>query len=185
MDVLTRAEDPAAFRVAVTGRITALARAHTLLASESWAGAPLAAVVEAETAPYQDITANPTRERIRIAGEAVELVPDAVQPLAMTLHELTTNAAKHGALSTPEGQVDVEWKRLPGGGLRLWWREHGGPPLPGPPTRRGFGATLIEATMRRQLGGDMRLDWHEDGLCVELELPATQLRWRTQAAPGA
>ncbi len=178
---LTRAEDPAAFRAAVTGRITALARAHTLLASESWAGAPLATIIANEMAPYQDLAAGPEGGRIRIAGDPVDLAPGAVQPVAMTLHELATNAAKHGALSVPEGRLDVKWRRLPDGGLRLDWHEQGGPPLSGPPSRRGFGATLIEATMRRQLGGDMRLDWRPDGLRIEMELPAAQLRWRGPA----
>lgn len=174
---LTRAEDPAAFRAAVSGRITALARAHTLLARESWKGASLAVVLEAELAPYQDEAAGDLRGRIHVAGPEVELAPAAVQPLAMTLHELTTNAAKHGALSVPGGEVDVEWRRGPSGGLLLSWRERGGPPLSGPPTRRGFGATLIEATMRRQLGGEMRLDWLPEGLHAEMELPAVHLRW--------
>lgn len=178
---LTRAEDPAAFRAAVSGRITALARAHTLLARESWKGASLSAVLEAEVAPYQDEAKGAARGRFHVAGPEVELAPAAVQPLAMTLHELTTNAAKHGALSVPGGEVDVEWRRDPAGALLLSWRERGGPPLAGPPIRRGFGATLIEATMRRQLGGEMRLEWLPEGLLAEMELPATHLRW--QAPP--
>lgn len=177
---LTRAEDPAAFRAAVSGRITALARAHTLLARESWKGASLSAVLEAELAPYQHKAEDGGRGSIHVAGPEVELAPAAVQPLAMTLHELTTNAAKHGALSVPGGEVDVEWRRSPSGGLLLSWHERGGPPVAGPPTRRGFGATLIEATMRRQLGGEMRLDWRPEGLWAEMELPAVHLRW-----PGA
>ncbi|MBB3896694.1 PAS domain S-box protein [Roseococcus suduntuyensis] len=174
---LTRAEDPAAFRAAVSGRITALARAHTLLARESWKGASLAVVLEAELAPYQDKAADELRGRIQVAGPEVELAPAAVQPLAMTLHELTTNAAKHGALSVPGGEVDVEWRRSPSGGLLLSWHERGGPPVAGPPKRRGFGATLIEATMRRQLGGEMHLDWRPEGLRAQMELPALHLRW--------
>lgn len=174
---LTRAEDPAAFRAAVSGRITALARAHTLLARESWKGAPLATVLGAELAPYQDEAEGEPRGRIHVAGPEVELAPAAVQPLAMTLHELTTNAAKHGALSVPGGEVDVEWRRSPSGGLLLTWTERGGPPVAGPPKRRGFGATLIEATMRRQLGGEMHLEWRPEGLRAEMELPALHLRW--------
>lgn len=174
---LTRAEDPAAFRAAVSGRITALARAHTLLARESWKGASLSTVLEAELAPYQDEAKGAARGRIHVAGPEVELAPAAVQPLAMTLHELTTNAAKHGALSVPGGEVDVEWRRGPSGGLLLSWHERGGPPLAGPPVRRGFGATLIEATMRRQLGGELHLDWRTEGLRAEMELPAANLRW--------
>ncbi|HEV7455881.1 MAG TPA: PAS domain S-box protein [Roseococcus sp.] len=175
---LTRAEDPAAFRAAVSGRITALARAHTLLARESWKGASLSAVLEAEVAPYQDDAEGDLRGRIHVAGPEVELAPAAVQPLAMALHELTTNAAKHGALSVPGGEVDVEWRRGPAGGLLLSWSERGGPPLAGPPTRRGFGATLIEATMRRQLGGEMHLDWRPEGLRAQMDLPAEHLRWQ-------
>ena len=71
----------------------------------------------------------------------------AAQPVAMALHELATNAAKHGALSVPEGTVSVAW-RIDGRRLRIRWAESGGPPVPGSPKRRGFGSRLLEATIR-------------------------------------
>ena len=77
--------------------------------------------------------------------------------MAMLLHELATNAAKHGALSAPGGRVELRWRAGrradEDGFLRLRWAEAGGPPLAGPPARRGFGTRVVEATVRGQLGG--------------------------------
>jgi two-component sensor histidine kinase len=94
------------------------------------------------------------------------------------LHELATNAAKHGALSTPEGRVEVAWGLEAAGPasaagleLRLRWRERGGPPV-APPARRGFGRTLVEQGWRHELGGKVSLDFRPDGLACELAAPA-------------
>lgn len=180
---LTRTEDPHAFREAVTGRITAMARAHTLLASENWNGARLRMLVEAELAAYRRVASDPTPERVTLTGARVDILPVAVQPLAMTLHELTTNAVKHGALSVIGGRLDVTWMPAQAGGLRLQWVERGGPRPAGEPGRRGFGTSLVEATVNRQLGGRLRLEWNVEGLTVDLTLPATRVRWH--GAPPA
>jgi PAS domain S-box-containing protein len=173
---LTKHADPAQFRAAVTGRIAAMARAHTLLAREGWDGAELRELVEAELAPYLAAGAG-LPERVAIAGPAVALAPGAAQPLAMALHELATNAAKYGALSSPSGRVAIGWEAAPGGGLRLRWTESGGPALDGPPARRGFGSSVIRNTVERQLGGATRFDWPRSGLDCALTLPPGQLRW--------
>jgi PAS domain S-box-containing protein len=174
---LTRTEDPHAFREAVTGRITAMARAHTLLASENWTGARLRMLVEAELAAHRRVESDPTPERVTLTGARVDILPVAVQPLAMTLHELTTNAVKHGALSVIGGRLDVTWMPAEAGALRLQWAERGGPRLTGEPGRRGFGTSLVETTVNRQLGGRLRLDWSVEGLTVDVTLPATRVRW--------
>jgi PAS domain S-box-containing protein len=171
---LTRAEDPAGFRAAATGRIAALARAHTLLAREGWGGAGLREIAEQELAAYGAAPGEPPR--FALDGPPVQLMPDAAQPLAMALHELVTNAAKHGALAVPEGRVGLTWQRLPDGKLRLRWEERGGLPVAGAPTRQGFGSQVIRRTVERQLGGSIAFEWREAGLACEITLPAAQLR---------
>jgi two-component sensor histidine kinase len=93
----------------------------------------------------------------------------------MVLHELATNAAKHGALSVPSGSVKVRWRigRRTGedGSLRLRWTEAGGPPVAGAPSRRGFGTRVIDATIRGQLGGTVERRWVQAGLTVEIAVP--------------
>jgi two-component sensor histidine kinase len=105
----------------------------------------------------------------------------------MTLHELATNAAKYGALSMPGGRIDVSWWRLDpaGGGLRLRWDEQGGPPIPAPPEHRGFGSTLIEATVRGQLGGGAAFAWRPKGLLCEIDVAADRLEGSTPGPAGA
>ena len=169
---LTQAERPADFAAAIDGRVRALGRAHMLLAQESWAGSDLRAVVEAELSPYV------AGGRATLAGPEVRLAPEAVQPLAMILHELVTNAAKHGALSAPGGRVEVGWATLPEGGLRLTWTESGGPPVQrGALPRRGFGSRLIAATAP-QLGGAVSFDWQPAGLRCRLSIAADRVAVR-------
>jgi two-component sensor histidine kinase len=112
----------------------------------------------------------------------VALAPGAAQPLAMALHELATNAAKYGALTSPAGRIGISWAATEDGGLVLRWVEEGGPELQGPPERRGFGSSVIRNTVERQLGGRVRFDWPRSGLDLTLSIPASQLRW-PQTAP--
>lgn len=179
---LTRDADPERFRTAVIGRIAAMARAHTLLAREGWDGAELRELLEAEVAPYRGDDASGAM-RVALSGPRVTLAAGAAQPIAMALHELATNAAKYGALSLPAGRVEVAWAASGDGGLVLRWTEGGGPPLDGPPARRGFGSSVIRNTIERQLGGETSFDWPPEGLVCTLSLPAGQLRW--PAASGA
>jgi two-component sensor histidine kinase len=97
------------------------------------------------------------------------LDPNTAQMLAITLHELATNAAKYGALSVAEGNVAVTWSRAADGRLVLRWTEKGGPPVR-PPTRRGFGTRVVEHMIGGQLKGDLRLDWRAEGLVCEIAL---------------
>jgi two-component sensor histidine kinase len=99
----------------------------------------------------------------------------------MALHDLATNAAKYGALSRAEGRLVLSWDRDPAtGDLRLAWEERGGPPVRDPPERRGFGSSLIAATLRGQLGGTEDRRWDPAGLRCEITIPARHLR---EAAP--
>ena len=94
---------------------------------------------------------------MQIDGPHVLLLPNTAQAIAVTLHELATNAAKYGSLSVPKGQVDVTWSREADGQFILRWTESGGPPAK-KPTRQGFGTSVIERMIREQLKGEMHLD---------------------------
>lgn len=163
---LTRAPDAAALKQILTGRISALAHAHQLLSQARWEGADLRRMVEEELRPFQFGEGG----RVRLDGPAVALQPQAAQSVAMALHELATNAAKYGALSRPEGQVEVIWC---GGGahepLVITWTERGGPPV-SRPTGRGLGMTVVERAVGGALQGSARFDWRPDGLVCELRL---------------
>jgi two-component sensor histidine kinase len=111
---------------------------------------------------------------VSIRGPDVALAPAAAQALAMALHELATNAAKYGALSTPAGQVSVSWAREGTGPLLLQWTETGGP-LVAKPSRRGLGTTMLARALAGSLNGVSRLDWRPEGLVCELELPGEAL----------
>jgi two-component sensor histidine kinase len=164
----TQADSVPAFIDALTGRLHALGRAHALLAEGRWAGADLKRLVEQELAAYGG-----SGGRVSISGIAVALGPESAQPLAMTLHELATNAAKYGALSVANGRVALEWSWGPDGRLVLRWTETGGPPVR-KPLRRCFGSELIEV-LTRQLDGETSFDWRAEGLRCEFRLPASAL----------
>ncbi|WP_216838508.1 HWE histidine kinase domain-containing protein [Falsiroseomonas tokyonensis] len=168
---------PEQYAESVEGRVAAMARAHSLLAKEAWGGAALRMVAEDELAPYAG--------RVRLAGDPAYLTAETVQPMAMVLHELATNAAKHGALSTPEGRVGLSWElAAEDGRLRLAWAEEGGPKVAGPPAKRRFGTRLIAQLAERQLRGETAFDWRESGLRFALTLPAGLASLRPGGAPA-
>jgi PAS domain S-box-containing protein len=163
---LTDAETAVELREAIEGRIQALANAHELFAGSRWAGARIRSLIERELAPY-------TRGedgRARLHGPDLVLRPERAQALAVALHELATNAAKHGALSVPDGQVEVDWSHVVEGRRVVRWTESGGPPV-APPTRRGFGTRVMEGMVQGQPEGEIRFDWRPEGLVCEISLP--------------
>jgi PAS domain S-box-containing protein len=162
---LTRAETPEAFGRAIAGRVSALARAQTLLTKSRWTGADLKAIVRGELAPF---LGTPDTTQVAIAGPDVLVAPIAAQPLSMTLHELATNAAKYGSLSVPGGGLDVSWSVNPTTErLELKWVETDGPAVVGPPSAEGFGTRVIRTTIKDQLGGTVTCEWNASGLtCV-------------------
>ena len=147
-------------------RIAALGSVHSLFAQSRWTGADLASLVRQELSPYS----RKGEMRTHIDGPAVMLKPDAAQAIAVTLHELATNAAKYGSLSVGEGQVRVEWLHSADGQLVLRWTKAGGPPVD-PPTRRGFGTNVIEGMIRGGAKGEVRLDRRAEGLACEITVP--------------
>jgi len=165
---LSQADDASTLKRVITGRVNALARAHQLLASGRWEGADLRRLVEEELLAFSF----GDERRVVLDGASVALAPAAAQSVAMALHELATNAAKYGALSTPQGRVEVSWRRDVAGELRLIWRETGGPPVMAP-ARRGLGTTLLGRALAGPVGGRTCLDWRPQGLVCELILPAS------------
>jgi PAS domain S-box-containing protein len=160
---LTRGEDVKAYIQSVEGRINALARVHTVLSLSSWQGAEIRRLVDEELAPYSD------SNQITLAGPEIQLLPTTAQTLALALHELVTNSAKYGALSTQAGRLSIKWENGTGL-LRLAWEETGGP-LVQEPTSRGFGTRSVIASIESQLGGQAEFDWRPEGLLCLLSVP--------------
>ena len=149
----------------IEGRIDALAKVHTLFVESRWAGAELHRLATQELLAYS----GEKEARVRIEGPAVMLEPSTAQTVAISLHELATNAAKYGSLSAAGGRVEILWSLTADGRLSLRWIESGGPTAT-PPTHRGFGTRIME-NMIGQLKGEVRFDWRDQGLTCEIDLP--------------
>ena len=159
---LTRAKTVDDYVATVEGRIKALALAHTLLSDSRWHGADLGTLVAEEFAPYR------SGNKVELKGPNVSLSPATAQGIALALHELATNAAKHGALSSLKGRVGLTWQ-LQSDMLTLHWVENGGPPIK-TPSARSFGLKVIKASIEQQLGGKTAFDWNPKGLRCDLSI---------------
>jgi PAS domain S-box-containing protein len=164
------APTPAAFREGFEGRLIALSKAHDQLTAHHWENADLRELLSGSLAPYVSAGA----ERVVLRGEDFVLRPRAVLTLAMVFHELTTNAAKYGALSVPGGSIEIHWQpvRETDGRqlLRIDWIEQSGPPV-AEPRQRGVGSKLIEGSIASELGGSARLAFAPAGLRCEIAIP--------------
>ncbi|MBS1301775.1 chemotaxis protein CheB [Loktanella sp. SALINAS62] len=145
------------FNEAFQNRVGALATAHNILTRREWSGACLKEIVLAALDTF-----NEDDSRADISGPEVKLGPDMAIALAMALHELATNAIKHGALSGPEGHVNVTWQITDDGRVVFEWIESGGPKVT-PPTRQGFGTRLLAQGIARELDGEAQIEYREDG----------------------
>jgi PAS domain S-box-containing protein len=167
------------FVAALDSRIQSMASTHELLSGSRWEGVPLRELVRRELAPY---TSN---DNTCTEGPEVVLKAEAAQTTASVLHELTTNAAKYGALSKPEGRVSIRWHRArngqTAGALVLEWIETGGPPVK-VPSASGFGRTVITELLRYELGGTADLAFSPEGVRCRLDVPA---KWLAPAANAA
>jgi PAS domain S-box-containing protein len=161
---------PGAPVAAFNSRLHALAGAHAALSQADWTGADISEVVRQGLATCGDDIA-----RIERSGPAVRQRPNAVLVLVLVLHELATNAAKHGALSNHTGRVALAWRLLGGDRLEVTWQETGGPPV-SPPERTGFGSRLITRAVTRQLEGEVDLDYAAAGLTCRLAFPLRSAR---------
>jgi two-component system, chemotaxis family, CheB/CheR fusion protein len=166
-----------------SGRLQALGGAHALLTARNWQSLDLRAVLLEPLRAYAEADA-----RARLQGPEIELRPGAALALSLVVHELATNAAKHGALATPEGAIAIDWD-LTGSQdamvVRLVWREHGGPGADAPASH-GFGLGLIERITSYELDGEVRYDFTPEGFRCELRLPygADNFRGLTERRSG-
>lgn len=148
-------------------RIAAMARAHELLVNGGWEHLGLSELVTSELQPYTSRTDAHTS----ISGPNVSLSSHVAQALGMALHELATNAAKHGALSKSGGALDINWSvGVSDGALRLVWTETG-VPMTTPPSRKGFGSTIIDRVLPAETGGSVERVFTADGMVCTVDIP--------------
>jgi len=155
------------FVKALEGRIQSMARAHALLSQSRWSAVSLTNLIRHQLAPYT------TDANATISGPDVVVTSAQTQAVALVFHELVTNAAKHGALSSPSGRVSVSWDRsraVAAATLTITWQELGGPAIaaPVPP---GYGLSLIRDLIPHELGGFVDLTFPSDGVCCKIEIP--------------
>jgi two-component sensor histidine kinase len=162
---LSHSDTPEDLKQLIEGRINALAKVHTLFVESRWTGAELHRLATQELLPYS----GEREARVRIDGPTVMLEPSIAQIIAISLHELATNAAKYGSLSAVGGQVEIAWSRTADEKLTLRWIESGGPTAT-PPTHCGFGTRIVK-NMIGHLGGEVRFDWRDQGLRCEISVP--------------
>jgi light-regulated signal transduction histidine kinase (bacteriophytochrome) len=160
-----------AFTRSIQERLHSMARAHSMLTQTRWKGLDLKKVIEEQFAPYGGA------DRVKISGSKLMLRPKAALSASLALHELTTNAAKYGALSVAEGWVEVGWSEQARDGkpwLALRWAEHGGPVV-APPGRSGFGLMLLERSLAYDVDGHVDLEFRPEGLICKAMIPFEQI----------
>jgi PAS domain S-box-containing protein len=165
-----------AYGQALDRRVQSMADAHALLSQNRWHGVDLAELVRRQLAPYA------TDASTTIAGPNVTLTVAATQALAMVLHELVTNAARYGALSTPHGRVEVSWDHGHGddaANLSIEWREIGGPAVAASPDLK-YGVSIIRDLIPHELGGAVDLAFAPSGVCCKIEIPLEPRATMTQ-----
>jgi two-component sensor histidine kinase len=162
------------FNHSFSDRLTSLAKTHNLLTEDYWQTASLREIAVSELQPF----AESRQPRFMLIGPSVELSADLAVPVGMALHELTTNAVRHGALSNPEGYVRVQWNVDEVEGVRklhLEWREVGGPPVK-EPQHRGFGSTLLQRVLPMQCKAEVEVRYASDGLRFRMDAPLIERR---------
>jgi two-component sensor histidine kinase len=160
---------------AVQNRLGALARAQELTLADienDKAATPtlLHALVRTIVSPYEDA---PGR-RLSLSGPNLAIEGHAVTALALVFHEFSTNSAKYGALSIPDGRIEIT-AAIEGDQLRLDWEERGGPPIAASPEADGFGTWLTDSTIKDQFKGDLIRHWHGEGLGIGITIPLSHL----------
>ncbi len=175
------ASTPQEMAQTLRGRLNALAQANDLIhrdlikgERDQDEGTTMETLVRTVLLPYVDEARARDRECIIVDGPVVPVSGDAVTGLALFLHETTTNAAKYGALSAPDGCIRVNWT-VGETDLHVRWEESGGPPVAEPPKERGFGSTLVKRSVTGQLQGTIEYDWRPEGLTVQVTVPLERL----------
>jgi two-component sensor histidine kinase len=171
---------PEEFLQRFTQRVKALSTHQDLLIKNQWRRIDLSTLVRAQLAPFED----PIGRRVIIEGPPVLLAASAAQSIGMAVHELATNAVKHGALSGQNGEVNVDWRINNGEGERfiMRWQESSGPPV-SVPARRGFGSKVIKSMVELSLDGVVRLDFPTSGLLWQLDCPLARIGDDLQTRP--
>jgi two-component sensor histidine kinase len=157
------------YQWAFSGRISSLARTHSLLTEEIQQFVSFPHLLRQEVGIYSEGDAS----RVVLEGPDVELPSQLAVPLGMTIHELTTNAFRHGALSTPEGRVTVTWAVRPGEDKRILlcrWIETDGPVV-SPPVRHGFGSMILTRVLAQQIGAKVDARYSPSGFELVAEIP--------------
>jgi len=175
-----RSGDIEDFEVRFRGCIQALAYSHDLLVQHDWQGATLEELLRVQLAPFGGIDS----QKIAVQGPEITLTPSAMQSLGLVVHELATNATKHGALSSPAGSVSIRWARDPTGGAEVVWQEQDGPPV-SQPTHKGFGQVVFER-IGASLDGSITTEFHPEGFVCTITIAANNLfaAGRLSSAPG-
>ena len=169
----TKAPSQEEFVKRFSDRIQALATSHDLLAESQWQSIAVSDLVRAQLAHFQDLIGC----RIRLDGPPLNLSVAGAQCIGMVVHELATNAAKHGALSNEVGSVEIAWQvnnQVPDNLFTISWMERGGPPVVAP-TSRGYGSTVIKSMAELNLDGEVQLHFASTGLNWRLACPATKI----------
>ena len=174
------AETVAGYSASFEGRLRALAFAHDQSLSAA-VGGDLATLIEAEASLHRY---GPDAQRVSASGDKVRLNDRAFGVLALVVHELMTNAAKYGALSTPDGRLDIQWSYSDAEGCVINWKESGGPTVAAP-IRQGFGSKLIQTTMVYDLGGRADIDYPAPGLIGRLVIPPKHVALADERAAAA
>ena len=157
------------YQWAFSGRISSLARTHSLLTEEIQQFVSFPHLIKQEVSIYSEGDVS----RVLLEGPDVELPSQLAVPLGMTIHELATNAFRHGALSTPKGRISVTWSVLPAKEKRILicrWTETGGPRVV-PPTRQGFGSMILTRVLAQQIGAKVDARYDEGGFALVAEIP--------------
>jgi PAS domain S-box-containing protein len=162
---LTKADTAEEFQTAFQGRLSALANVQRLFSVSCWTGASIKTIIEDELRPY----AAQDARRVRISGGHISLPASLAQAIAVSVHELATNAAKYGSLSKPSGKIEISWQMDSAANLSLHWKESGGPKI-AEPARKGFGVGAIDGVIRT-LSGSISRQWKPDGLVCDLCFP--------------
>jgi PAS domain S-box-containing protein len=161
---LSRADDPHTYSAAVQQRVQSLAHTHALLSRHNWRAPRLDEVLKQQLQPAA------TRQ-VSLEGPAIEVPPLVVQPLGLVVHELAMNAVQHGSLTSPQGRVSVQWAHNASPrGFTIQWMETGGPPVR-EPAKSGFGLSIADGIVRRQLFGDIKRSWKPTGLIAKIHVP--------------
>jgi len=171
-----RSSSLAIFREAFGGRLQALSIAHGMLTETRWSGVELTVLLRESLAPYRD--------RVRLQGAPIMMPSQTIVPMSLIVHELMTNAAKYGALST-FGHIEIDWETDdPRQMIHLTWLERGGPPVKDR-NKDGFGSALIERVAIHDLEGECALDFQSDGLRCSLRFPIQRERYSVEASPAS